>query len=497
MPVGQAIEEPSVVTAGAPKRTAKGMCVTPIWDAYGWPARATHDAALFEGPQSVSLTFSKPILFVPRHLAHEPGAPLWFRRRRFCTLVYSLRSGRLQVYLDRTRRPGRRSAIYNVSTRPTLLLTVLEEHVRGVGGGDHPAAATAEMVAGRVVAKSVAAGAIEPPTDAPPLLRLGAVIYPLLLHSLAPAVRWPEVLPSAITPVLRLGTAREAAMKAFGSKATRPVIAATARSLCIREPRISGGYDTPWVNFVPLGLAVVAKPLLEPDQLVRILEAPSVLAADVERLNRGVVRPLRTLLAELSMTRRMQLLMQASATDHGVMALTDTANMLESLGGGWLPRARPRDLFELHDLVAAGFATMSSTDHPLTMFPKELVALHGKEIGADLRFVVPQSVGELQAWGRTMNNCIASYASAAYAGRTWLLGVSDVNGLRYNIEIHPGTGLRQFFSPYNTEPTEEDRPVVMAALRDAGLLSGRIAPRRGPELPAERQRCGWVDEEPF
>jgi hypothetical protein len=103
-----------------------------------------------------------------------------------------------------------------------------------------------------------------------------------------------------------------------------------------------------------------------------------------------------------------------------------------------------------------------------------VAALHGAEVGADLRLLLPRTSDELVAWGRLLRSCIGSFQAAVAAGRSTLIGVEERGALSYCVEVTPDGSVRQFLGKRNrTVP----RPVV-ASVCDVLVAAGVVDPSR-------------------
>ena len=101
-------------------------------------------------------------------------------------------------------------------------------------------------------------------------------------------------------------------------------------------------------------------------------------------------------------------------------------------------------------------------------YPPAVAGLHGAEVGADLRLLLPRTSDELLAWGRLLRSCIGSFGAAAASGRSMLIGVEERGALAYCMEVAPDGSVRQFLG-------ERNRPVprsVVASVCDRLVLSG-------------------------
>jgi hypothetical protein len=128
------------------------------------------------------------------------------------------------------------------------------------------------------------------------------------------------------------------------------------------------------------------------------------------------------------------------------------------------PRARA------HVAPAAPPAPTNAAFH----HPPAVAALHGVEVGADLRLLLPRTSDELLAWGRVLRSCVGSFGAAVAAGRSLLIGVEERGALAYCMEVAPDGSVRQFLGQRNrTVP----RPVV-ASVCDLLVVAGVVDPTR-------------------
>ncbi len=107
-------------------------------------------------------------------------------------------------------------------------------------------------------------------------------------------------------------------------------------------------------------------------------------------------------------------------------------------------------------------------------YPAAVAALHGIEVGADLRLVLPRTSDELVAWGRRLRSCIGSFGAAVAAGRSVLIGVEASGALSYCREVAPDGSVRQFLGERNrTVPRS-----VVASVCDLLVAAGVVDPAR-------------------
>jgi len=288
-------------------------------------------------------------------------------------------------------------------------------------------------------------------------------------------------VPMWAAPILRQATARAAARTAFGSKATRPVTAVFAA--CFVHP-LPGGPLVPaqaTVNLTALALGLAGSEVLEPDQLARVLEntRPASVPSGEQ------IAACRHALARLGPRRAEQLLSDAGRLDGGTTTLAQMANMYAEVGH-LLPRpagsltalhAQCRALMPVDPNPVRGIAYAAqqgyeALDPPpaprlrtnsVLHFPPDIQAVHHLDLGA-LRIVLPRTTMELVAWGHLLGNCLASYAPAAVAGRSLLIGVEAEGRLVYCLELTPGRRARQFLAARNRQVPRRHAEQVLARL---------------------------------
>jgi hypothetical protein len=106
--------------------------------------------------------------------------------------------------------------------------------------------------------------------------------------------------------------------------------------------------------------------------------------------------------------------------------------------------------------------------------PAAVAGLHGVEVGAELRLLLPRTGAELVAWGRLLRSCIGSFGAAVAAGRSVLVGVEEGGVLAYCLEVAPDGSVRQFLGERNRPAP---RPVV-AAVCGRLVTAGIVDPGR-------------------
>lgn len=365
-----------------------------------------------------------------------------------------------------------------------------------------------------------------------------------------------DELPRWAVPALRERTAADAARIAFGTRATRPVVAALARSL-VPSPTTAGPGDRaeqgpepnpsglPSIALMPLALACMAADALEPDRLAVVLRATDHHHPPPSWPRNDDVALVRATAPSLGATRLERMLVDAAATADGPVRLVETVRMWRSvhqllhgriptrladvadccraamptdpvdrpsLVRGWSPPSRgaprlgPRSTGAVgapprprraptavrgpigRPLIAEpGPAPPARAPHhqprvpppglDLPMAPTEVIprdaatrAIDGLDTGGyTLR--VPRTGRDLQSWGERMGNCLATYTSAAMAGRSTIVGVFSDHRIVACMEIDPSQRVRQFVGRANTPPDPALEAEVLGTLRRHGVVA--------------------------
>lgn len=102
-------------------------------------------------------------------------------------------------------------------------------------------------------------------------------------------------------------------------------------------------------------------------------------------------------------------------------------------------------------------------------FPEDIRALDGLAV-REVRFVLPRTTSELAAWGRRLHNCLGSFAAAASAGASCVVGVEAGYQLRYALELTPERTIRQFLGAGNAAVPLEHARQVLEHLARCGLV---------------------------
>jgi len=98
-----------------------------------------------------------------------------------------------------------------------------------------------------------------------------------------------------------------------------------------------------------------------------------------------------------------------------------------------------------------------------------LAPLHLRSIGGGLRLVLPRTDLDLAAWGRTLHNCLDTYATAVHRRLSFLIGVEVAGTLTYCVELAPDGRVRQFLGSRNRPPPAPHEQRVRAVVAEAFL----------------------------
>jgi hypothetical protein len=166
---------------------------------------------------------------------------------------------------------------------------------------------------------------------------VGGAAFPLLGaaygHGAAPL----GVIPRWAEPVLGEPNPRAAARSAFGAKATRPVVSALASSL-VQEPRPDsadtnragpgeGPSDRLVIGLLPLALALMGAPVLEPDRLARVLVQTEVLRGPDDWPTGEQIAACRQIVANLGPVRTERILCDVLTRVDGPRLLADLVGL--------------------------------------------------------------------------------------------------------------------------------------------------------------------------
>lgn len=345
-----------------------------------------------------------------------------------------------------------------------------------------------------------------PPDDV--TAALGGAAFPMLGAAYERGAATADDVPRWSVTAIRARHARDAAVALVGpAKATRPVVAAVGRAL------VDGAARAHEVALLPFALAAIGAPLLEPDQVARLVgEPPRRRGAvwpdedTVARLRRGVVR--------FGARRTERVLRDAARLDDGPQLLARLARLLGISAFGDERERRRRLPNRLAELVAYGESAlpmdpapapppappparrdaevraaalrppataMAVTGGARIATSAAVAALHGESIRArhnDLRLVLPRTVAELHLWGTRLRSCIGDYGPAAVAGTSTLIGVECDDRLTYCLELTPERRIRQFLGEGNRAVPYDDRAAVVGHLVERGLVDPAHAGNR-------------------
>jgi len=134
------------------------------------------------------------------------------------------------------------------------------------------------------------------------------------------------------------------------------------------------------------------------------------------------------------------------------------------------PRARPRRP------GARGRVAPQATRPDIDRWdiPQVLRPVHD-QVHGELRFCVPTSAEELRWWSRQLGNCLDTFAAAAAAQRSWLVGIRRDDLLIGCVEVCPRTrNVRQAQGPRQRALPPPVYDTTIAMLRQHGIL--RAAP---------------------
>lgn len=384
--------------------------------------------------------------------------------------------------------PVRRSAAASLGGAEADLRRLLQ-----TSGAADDADAELALLSGEIVE------VLDYPTDGPGHAHgltgvLTGAIYPLLDASMANGCPPPPAVPAPVGPYLKAPTARDAAVRAFGRRANRPVVRALAASLTPADG------DAPALE--PLATAVLGTPVLPPERIADLLRARPTHPGAVMLGARDVATG-QELLTALHPTVAFRLLVEAVEAPEGPGLLVEALTRWALVGR---PEPPPRvrslrallDAFEAMPLrhppaparadepvgaverIARAFDAPVPRQHaaPGDPYPTDLRALHGRQAG---RFVIDVPTGghDLLAWGREMGNCLGSYREAVDRGLSHLLGYRVEGRLEYAVELSRDRWVRQFEGRAGARPTRADSAVIIGDLQRAGVLD-RHAARRAP-----------------
>jgi hypothetical protein len=390
--------------------------------------------------------------------------------------------------------------VIDVSVQPISACSALEEAGRSMGFAPTSVEALARQA---LVVSAGRAGTWQPPQSMCLLKAFGGVAFPLLAAAYDSGAAPLSEVPRWAGPILAAPTMRQAAAVAFGPKATRPVRRGLVEAV---RPVPSGEID-----LAALALALIGRETLEPDQLARVLCSDRVRQPAMDLPDSATMRESCITVREWGAARIERLLLDAAARADGVALLLETMRYARQLGDHGPPQPLPSRLADLHDVHRALMRSPSSPDPafpttrvtssprrnrrqpqralpppvtrtpvrpdtPITA-PPAVRSINGHSVG-ELRFLLPDVVGDLARWGRLLSNCLEDFGPSVAAGDSVVIGVLRDRQLVYVIEVTPDGNIRQFSGKANRPPTECDRRSVIETLVRAGVLDPRPSANR-------------------
>lgn len=361
---------------------------------------------------------------------------------------------------------------------------------------------------------------------------LGAA-FPLAGSAMAHGAGPIDQVPRWAVAPLREPGAAAAARVLLGSRATRPVVAALARSL-VPPPDAT-------LALMPIGFAAMTADVLEPDRLAVVLGATDRHHPPSSWPRTDDVALVRAAAPTVGAVRLERMVLDAAAIADGPARLVETIRMWRSvhhllpgriptrlaevarccraamptdpvdrpsLVRGWTPPARdvapgspaapaarrapahgiaarlarppaataatappppPRAAHHQPRLAPGG---AGGPTEPTTAMPRPAAvrAVDGLAIDAyTLR--VPRTARDLQTWGDRLGNCLGSYASAVVGGRSTIVGVFRDQRIVACIEIDRERRVRQFLGRANTQPDPALEARVLPVLRRHGVVA--------------------------
>lgn len=338
-----------------------------------------------------------------------------------------------------------------------------------------------------------------PSAEASVLAGFGGAAFPLLAAAYEQGATPVRDVPRWAEPIVAARTVREGAAAAFGARATRTVVRALVDAI---RPDARAEID-----FTNLVLALIARDVLEPDCLARVLRADRVPHPAEHLPDPSTLLAARRTVSGWGPIRTERVLLDAAAAPDGLKVLLDTIRYIQQLRGHG-PATLPNRLADLHDVHRTRVASAPRTEpppeprrvparrapvpaqpqrprHQLWAPPTDLPsvaagtplpstpvvqALDGCTAG-DLTFIVPRTAGDLSRWGRILSNCIGGFGPAVAAGRTTIIGIERANTLVFAIEIGPNGAIHQFAGQANRAPTNTIRRATVRTLLGAGVVT--------------------------
>lgn len=297
--------------------------------------------------------------------------------------------------------------------------------------------------------------------DAGPIAAVLRATYPLLAAiDPWPLPALPGCLPAAMQSAFRMATPRDAARALFGSRATRPVARALAWVL-------TAGGDP--LDLFRLSVARAACDHLEPDHLVRVLQAPAPLQAPDAPVPAGQRDPLSTdqaaMLAALAATLRPRVTASLLAM---AMADGDDRRRLRFVVDGAL-RGQPVDLAGVRSWRQVSTAVALATPDVDALLPA------GADTQVDHRrweLRLARTGRDLVRLSRQLHNCLDTYVGALGPHDRIVEVVDRTNGRpAYAIHLRRGH-LIEFQGPRNHPPGNQDRDDILRLLDAHGRFTG-------------------------
>jgi hypothetical protein len=296
--------------------------------------------------------------------------------------------------------------------------------------------------------------------DAGPIDAVLRATYPLLAATDPwPLPALPGCLPDAMQPAFRMPTPRQAARSLFGSRATRPVARALAWVL-------TAGGDP--LDLFRLSVARAVSEHLEPDHLVRVLQAPAPLHDPDGPLPVGQRDPLTTdqaaMLAALMSTLRPRVAAALLAT---AMADGDDRRRLRFVVDGAL-RGQPVDQAGVRSWRQVSTAVALATPDVDALLPAGGVT-HVEHDRWELHLA--RTGRDLVRLSRQLHNCLDTYVGALGPHDRIVEVVDRIVGRpAYAIHLRRGH-LIEFQGPRNRPPDAQDRDDILRLLDAHGRFA--------------------------
>jgi hypothetical protein len=101
---------------------------------------------------------------------------------------------------------------------------------------------------------------------------------------------------------------------------------------------------------------------------------------------------------------------------------------------------------------------------------KVTFAYHDNDLKAEVKegifsYQLPKTTHALNAWGRKLHNCMASYSSEIHNGRSVIFAVFKKDELHYAVEIR-GSKIVQALGKYNRVIEDQDREEIDTWLKE-------------------------------